>query len=243
MESLIKTMLLQHIYQVTLFVTLFNYEPHTTRSNLRIDSRIGARVRDSSKQARHYCYTEICLAPGTGRKISLDGRHSMEKVSIIYDIETTALQPFDHDARITAIGIKTDSQEIIITHEDEKCILENFWGFLKQFDDFRLIGFNNFGFDSQWLIIRSFKHNIPIVEFSHKSVDLRYVLSNGKVTKGTLEDFSLLISNNGKHKGMKGSTAIELWRNNNIQELKEYLLNDVRMTYTIFQRLQSIGVL
>ncbi|MEK6839960.1 MAG: ribonuclease H-like domain-containing protein [Nanoarchaeota archaeon] len=167
----------------------------------------------------------------------------MEKVSIIYDIETTALQPFDHDARITAIGIKTDSQEIIITHEDEKCILENFWGFLKQFDDFRLIGFNNFGFDSQWLIIRSFKHNIPIVEFSHKSVDLRYVLSNGKVTKGTLEDFSLLISNNGKHKGMKGSTAIELWRNNNIQELKEYLLNDVRMTYTIFQRLQSIGVL
>lgn len=97
--------------------------------------------------------------------------------SIIFDIETDGLNPIKN--RVTAIGIKTDKVEYIIMENDEAKMLERFWSFLKKFEYFKLIGFSNYQFDNYFLNIRSFRHNVKVMDVRTKLIDLRNILAFG----------------------------------------------------------------
>ncbi len=160
-------------------------------------------------------------------------------MDIIYDLETDGVNPLKD--RITAIGIKTADEEKIITHKDEKRILEEFWAFLSN-KDFRLIGFNNQSFDDRFIIIRSFRHNIKVVDLKSRSMDLRLILG-GKHSKGTLEEYSRMIGHKENYNGFTGSHISLLWQRGDIKELREYLMQDALMTYAIYIRLKEMGCL
>jgi len=160
-------------------------------------------------------------------------------MDIIFDIETLGLNPLKD--RITAIGIKTKNQEKIITHKSEKAILTEFWAYLRRTHPFRLIGFNNFEFDNNYLIIRSMLYRIKVLDINYKSIDLRKKLMGwNKYKQGKLEDFSNFLGYEPKYNGYCGSHIPLLWKDNKIDELMEYLKQDIRMTWKIYEALKEI---
>src|SRR3989339_1694868 len=98
--------------------------------------------------------------------------------TICFDIETTGLNPIKD--RITAIGVKNGFGADALIDEDEKYILENFWEMVRHKGPYlRLVGFNCLSFDMPFIMIRSFKHGVKVVNVKGKVVDLREVLSHG----------------------------------------------------------------
>jgi len=164
-------------------------------------------------------------------------------IDIIFDIETMGLDPLND--RITAIGTKQGKKEIIFTHEDEKVMLDEFWDYLRgwKLNEIRLIGFNSYPFDVPFLLIRSLKHNVKVVDIRYKNLDLRRVMINGSYKKGTLEDYAILVGHYGKFKGMDGPVVAMLWKQGKTKELVKYLVQDLKMTYALYQRLEEIGLI
>ncbi len=160
-------------------------------------------------------------------------------MKICFDLETTGLN-FLKD-RITAIGLKTDNGERLITYKSEKRLLQEFWAYLRQKKKFCLVGFNSRGFDIPMLVTRSFIHNVPVIDIRGKHIDLRDCFNNNRYAKGRLEEYSQAIGYQPKYNGFKGEDIPLLWQEGRIPELKEYLAQDVRMTYAVYQRLKVIG--
>lgn len=162
---------------------------------------------------------------------------------ICYDIETTGLDPFTD--RITAIGIVTDKEDLVITDKDEKKMIEFFWNYLKQFqlDGFKIIGFNNQTFDDVFIKLRSMKHNVKVIDLKYKSLDIRRIVFGYTKSKGKLEDFSKLIGYEPKYNGWSGKQIPLLWKNGNLDDLKEYVIQDAKMTWYIFKRIKELGML
>ncbi len=162
---------------------------------------------------------------------------------VCFDLETTGLNPLED--RIIAIGIKLEDEEVVLTYNDEKQIIKEFWNYLRKFNDFKLIGFNSAEFDIPFLIIRSLRYKIPIVKITrYNSIDLKLTLSNGfRYKKGKLEEFSKLINYKTKYNGYKGKHIPLLWDNKQIAELIEYVMQDAKMTFALFQRLKEIGAI
>lgn len=162
---------------------------------------------------------------------------------ICFDIETTGLNPLQD--RITAIGLRSKDAELAIIEEDEKKLLEYFWkAAANNYPYVRLVGFNCYGFDMPFIIIRSFKLGVKVVDVRGKVIDLRFVLSQGnKYQQGKLEDYAKLIGLKSKYNGYNGADAIKLWETKNILELEKYVLSDVEITFGIYERVKEVGLL
>jgi len=166
----------------------------------------------------------------------------MERVNIVFDIETTGLDPFKD--RVVAIGVKTDTDECVITEKSEQVMLEKFWRKLEQQSYFRLVGFNSTTFDIPFLNIRSLLYGVKVVDVRGKHIDLRFVLSYGQHFKnGKLEDYAKLLGIKPKYNGFTGAHIPILWEHGKIDELVEYVLQDARMTYSIFNKAKRVNLL
>lgn len=160
---------------------------------------------------------------------------------IAFDIETTGLNPFKD--RVISIAVKTDTEEHIFTNKKERIILEKFWSFLRSLESIKLIGFNSFTFDIPFLYIRSLKHKVRAIDVRYKSVDLRFLIAFGnKFKSGTLEDYSKLIGYTAKYNGYSGKHLPLLWKEGKLDKLKEYALQDVKMTFELYQKVKEIGL-
>jgi len=162
---------------------------------------------------------------------------------VIFDIETTGLDPTKD--RITAIGVRNGFGADAIVDKDEKYMLKKFWEMVKRkYPYLRLVGFNCLGFDMPFILVRSFKHNVKILDIKGKVIDLRYVLAHGnKFQKGKLEEYAKLIGLDEKYNNYDGADAIKLWESGQLSELKEYVLGDVHMTYEIYERAKGVGLI
>lgn len=160
---------------------------------------------------------------------------------IVFDISSEGLEPIQH--RIIGISVKTALEERIFTSRNEKHLLEMFWAYLKnkQFD--KLIGFNSDNFDVPFLIVRSIKHKIPILNIRDKSIDLRKILFGDQHRKGTLTDFQHLLGIEIVENGYAKMHMSLMWERDNMHNLKECLLNDVRITWKLYLILRRIGLI
>jgi len=178
----------------------------------------------------------------------------------IFDIETCPLnlenyQSLDEeerkkllnpiDSKIIAIGVRSNSGNKIFIGDDEKKILEDFWGEWRRMkQDSVAIGFNVLNFDIPFIVSRSFINNVEIVPFQLKSIiDLRDRINAfryGK-TRGKLTDY-------GKLLGLEisrtdGSQVADLWRENKVDELKQYLSKDLEITDQLFIRAKQTKII
>lgn len=165
---------------------------------------------------------------------------------VIFDIETTTLDPFDKNARVIAIGVKYKTTEQVITGLNEEALLRRFWD-LPFFEGyFKLIGFNCLSFDLPYLITRSLKYKTKVPFLRGNIIDLRLILSFGnKYQKGKLTDYTkLLLGKKGeKLDGIDGSMMLNLWKKQELERIANYCMKDVMLTAEVYFALKDMGVL
>ncbi len=160
----------------------------------------------------------------------------MENDIIIYDIETqeTFQEVGTRDARklhISLIGMySTNEKQFYSFTEDE---LPAFWRRLEQCK--MVVGFNNKGFDdvvcSAYFPEMGKVKSFDILEIVHKRLGFRVKLDN--LAHATL----------GTGKSGDGLKAIQLYREGKIEELRDYCLDDVRITRDIYNHGKNHGKL
>lgn len=152
------------------------------------------------------------------------------------------------DSRIVALGIRYNNEDIIFIDDDEKKILENFWSEwrrIKQENQNNIVvGFNIIKFDIPFIVTRSFINNVEIVPFMIKSIlDLkekinayRYGKSRGKLSEyGRFLGFEI--------SSIDGSQIANLWNENKIEDIKEYLRNDLEITERLLIRAKETKII
>jgi len=165
----------------------------------------------------------------------------MKKKNVIFDLETTSIEPYLPESRITMIGLGCDGKYYGITDPDERVMLRKFARYLRGLKEYRIISYNGNSFDVPYLFSRIIFHNLKFPNIIDKHLDLRRFLNLGNgFKKGTLNDFGQLISMK-KIENTDGKTAIKLWNENRISELKKYCLQDIRITEGLLSRIIEIG--
>ena len=173
----------------------------------------------------------------------------------IIDTETTGLNPMD--ARLVAIGLNIlhdDGvvEKVLITNDDEKQILEDFWGWIKFYNITKLVGFN-LDFDWQFLKLRSLYHRLKIRHFKKYDgrVDLRLILNSNKYQKGTkLTDYCRFFGLDIEDDDFKGDAVPTLWKKyvedgdrEALEEIAKHLDKDIDRTLELYKILVECGLI
>jgi DEAD/DEAH box helicase domain-containing protein len=152
---------------------------------------------------------------------------------IVFDIETqSAAGPDFRTMRISVIGCyfyDSDSFEVF-----EEAQLPQLWKRLEQAD--RLIGYNSKGFD------------LPVMNnyysgdfFSFSNLDILEEIHNALGFRLKLDDVAAATV--GQRKSGHGLQAVEWWKQGEIQKIKDYCLQDVKVTRDVYEYGLKYGAL
>ncbi len=177
--------------------------------------------------------------------------------NIVIDIETVSLDPSDPKGalsaltcRIVCICLLVDDgeqmKEVTLIGQDEAGLLRNFWARVQPGDVF--CGFNLLNFDCLLVKQRSAilgirpSRKIDLKRFYTADViDLMQLWTNWGAQKYVSLDQLAIAFGCGCKTG-DGSKVAEWWQEGRIDQIAEYCMNDVRVTYLLFLKLmfQSI---
>lgn len=179
------------------------------------------------------CYQLGSLSATSGRIISL-AVHAGPVAGLDFGIE----QP--QSERV--FGIDEDG-----TEQDEKTSLLAFLGFLKDFDcdTDELVGHNLLGFDLPFIFQRCLVHCIsakPLVDLSEFRVrgvfDTMHHWWLGAKRFVSLDDVAWALGiESSKTATAEGSKVFELYQAGKLAEIRDYNLNDVRVTRKVYERM------
>ncbi len=176
-----------------------------------------------------------------------------DRRTVVLDIETVALDPSQEkgaldamSGRVVCIGMLTDdgevATEIMLASEDEHVLVSGFWNTVRPSDV--LVGHNVLDFDIQFLRQRSW---ILGIQPSH-AIDTRKYYSAGVIDtlqlwtnwtgnkKGVTLDALGSVLGCGRKTG-EGSKVAEWWAVRDIESIKKYCREDVRIAYRVFCKL------
>jgi DNA polymerase elongation subunit (family B) len=160
----------------------------------------------------------------------------------VFDLSTMGLQPVKH--RIIGITTKCAEEERIFANRDERTLLIIFWEYIRSMRFTELIGFNSSEFDIPMLIVRSVIHKVPISDIVHKSIDLRKVVFNGVENKcGKLTEFQELLGIEFPESRYRKMDMFLLWSTPEMHELEQFLLRDVKVTWTLYEHTREAGLI
>lgn len=161
-----------------------------------------------------------------------------EKKRLIFDIETTSLNPFQ--GRIICISVMNPATKEIesCSEDDEVHILQWCMRLFNLVDE--VIGFNIDDFDIDYIIKRCLIKNVKIS--LPEVVDLRLILGRGnKFSKGTMR---LISSQMGfEANTFSGAEMLRLWDAKNFKEIKRHCEEDCIMTYNLYKRMESVNLI
>lgn len=150
--------------------------------------------------------------------------------------------------RITCICLYGDDISRSFCWDDEKTIINGFWSYLKSFSEqsegeFQLLTWNGYNFDMPYINMRSLINGmqpIPGLRGSRyprpmdRHIDVSAICTDrGKMMSLNSAASALL----GIEKTGDGKEAIELWKNQKLEELQSYCMNDCKLTYDLWSLL------
>jgi 3'-5' exonuclease len=172
---------------------------------------------------------------------------------LVLDIETAALEPDDEQGalnamtgRVVCIGMLIEQSdgitEITLAGENEQEIIRSFWAAVKPGDV--IVGRNVIDFDLRFLQQRSWILGIK----PSRSFDVRRYY-----TKDVIDTLQLWTNWTGNKKGVTldalgsvlgcgrktgdGANVALWWAAGDIESIKKYCLDDVRLAYRVYRRL------
>lgn len=156
---------------------------------------------------------------------------------IVFDIETTDTLPYINEKTVTTLDIAILGAYNSKTNEYTSYTAEeliNFWPLVEETD--ALVGFNSDTFDIPLLNkyypgdLTNIK-SIDLLKDVHKSLGRRIRLNN--LAEATL----------GEGKSADGLKAIEWWQQGLVDKVREYCLQDVKVTKDIFEYAKEHGII
>ncbi len=151
---------------------------------------------------------------------------------IILDIETT--EPISDRSNISQLKISVAGA--IIDGKIQFYTPENIQELFKLLDSAELIvGHNILAFD--YLVLQQYTSTPLISNYKHKTFDTFRILEKKTDRRISLND--LAIRNLGVTKLGKGVDAPQLYKEGRVEELKEYLAQDLRITEQIFNYIKN----
>lgn len=162
---------------------------------------------------------------------------------IIFDIETTGLNPY-FGSRITCIGIKdTTGNRYCIFSEDESYIIDKFYMYLLSMQIFnpKYITMNGKMFDIPFILTRNhllkLRHDFSMLLEEDNNTDI-FEFTPKWVS---LESMAIILGfPENERKTGSGLVAIKLFHAKRYDELKEYCLRDVDLTEKVYNRMMSL---
>jgi predicted PolB exonuclease-like 3'-5' exonuclease len=177
---------------------------------------------------------------------------SRDRRIVVLDIETVALDPNEDkgalDAlrgRIVCIGMLIDDgetvNEIALSDENERVMITEFWNMIKPSDV--VVGHNVLEFDLLFIRQRSWILGIQPSRkldtrkyYSTDVIDSIQLWTNWGHKKGaTLNALGVALGCGGKT--ANGANVAEWWARCDIESIKSYCQDDVRLAYRVFCRL------
>ena len=138
-----------------------------------------------------------------------------------------------------------------IDFEDEHSLLVNFWNMLsalRQHGYADLISFGGQGFDTPFVLRRSFKYDIKKARISnildkdkwwptwHKDIRLLWNFGD-KYAKGTLDDIARMLGVPGKKEGMTGDQFWRVLKAGQLDVARDYLRSDIVALYEVSRKM------
>jgi 3'-5' exonuclease len=179
-------------------------------------------------------------------------RVSGARRTVVLDIETVALDPSVEkgaldamSGRVVCIGMLIDDGQIVteitLANEDERRLITEFWRIVAPSDV--LVGHNVLDFDLRFLRQRSWilgiepSRKVDIRKYySRDVIDTLQLWTNWGNKKGvTLDALGLSLSCGGK--AGSGANVARWWGERDIESIKSYCQEDVRLAYRVFCRL------
>ena len=205
--------------------------------NMRVEQQ--QRYLDDTVAEEERCYALGSLSAATGRILSI-ALHA----GAIPGLEFPGLGPQSSEH---VFGIDEYGHE-----QDEKQALQDFLSFMKDFDPDcdELVGHNIIGFDLPFIFQRALVHALPARPFVNLSeYNVRGVFDTmhrwwlGSKRFVSLDDIAWALGiESSKTSDVEGSKVFDLYQAGKLDHIREYNLNDVRVTRKIYERMvASLG--
>ena len=179
------------------------------------------------------CYQLGSLSATSGRVLSI-AVHEGPVAGLDFGVEQSS--------REVVFGISEDGEE-----QDEKKSLQAFLEFMKDFDcdTDEIVGHNLVGFDLPFIFQRCLVNGIvakPLVDLGEYRVrgvfDTMHAWWLGAKRNVSLDDIAWALGiESSKTATAEGSKVFELYQAGKLAEIREYNLNDVRVTRKVYERM------
>ncbi|AJF62863.1 MAG: DNA polymerase III epsilon subunit-like protein 3'-5' exonuclease [archaeon GW2011_AR20] len=146
-----------------------------------------------------------------------------------------------HYSRIIVIGLKYNNEVRLLTG-DEKEILTQFWDFMKT-NNSVIVTHNGYKFDIPFIIIRSMINNLRVskeINLNHwnmlksNHLDTMIIFSQNVFTNPNLKVLAKLNNIEFIDEGITGKDVERLWKENNLEKIKEHCKNDIETLEKLF---------
>jgi len=164
----------------------------------------------------------------------------MSKKYIVFDIETTGLEPWK-DSKVTCICAKdSDGNSLSAYGASEKITIRDFILWIKERPDYILISHNGLAFDIPFIIARAYINNIYIPEVVKDTLNNREHFDTMKIINKwlSLNDLGNLFGCGVK--SGDGLRAVQLAMSEQWLDLKKYCMQDVELIEEVYKRFQKL---
>ena len=144
-------------------------------------------------------------------------------------------------SKIILIGVKSNN-ELKLFEGEEAIILNDFWNFIKDKNAI-IVTHNGYGFDVPFIIVRSIINNIKInreINLNHwnmlksNHLDTMLIFSQNTFTNSGLRVLARLNNIEFIDEGITGKDVERLWKENNLEKIKEHCKNDIEILEKLF---------
>jgi len=150
-------------------------------------------------------------------------------------------------AKIILICVKFLNGEFKVFEGNEKELLTNFWNFVKDNKDVKIITHNGYGFDIPFLTIRSCVNNVDItvkinmnrwgMENSNHFDTMLFFSSQGQFTNPNLDILAKLNGIEVEGEFIDGRDIEKFYKKGNLEKIKEHCKRDIEVLEKVFEKL------